>query len=137
MKPQANKFARWVTSATCLVALLATLGSQWFALQIVAWGCMIVDFAGEQPLATAIAQTFDGQHPCRMCRAIQAGRQREQSEGGTAPWAQPNQAPELFCHTDRPVVPGPATPAREAVPFVPHLPPDFTEAPPTPPPRAA
>ncbi|MBE7502624.1 MAG: hypothetical protein HS113_20525 [Verrucomicrobiales bacterium] len=66
-----------------LVALLAVLlanGSHWVALQAVAFGSMIVRYAQEAPLAEAIAMTFDGQHPCPLCHAVQQGRQQEEKQ---------------------------------------------------------
>ena len=39
---------------------------------------MIVDYSRHANLQTAIVQTFDGKHPCAMCRMIEAGRQSTQ-----------------------------------------------------------
>ena len=42
-------------------------------LQSVAWARMLRDYS-QQPggnLRTAVVQTFDGQHPCELCRDIQ------------------------------------------------------------------
>lgn len=73
---------RWRRAGT-LAALLAVLlasGSHWVALQAVAFGSMIFRYAQEAPLAEAIAMTFDGQHPCPLCRAVQQGRQQEEKQ---------------------------------------------------------
>ena len=61
-----------------LVVALGMSGGQWMILQSVAWAKMIVDYSRHANLQTAIEQTFDGKHPCAMCRLIEAGRQSSQ-----------------------------------------------------------
>lgn len=40
------------------------------ALQVVAWGGMLVRYSREAPLREAVTKTFDGEHPCHLCLAI-------------------------------------------------------------------
>lgn len=40
------------------------------AMQVVAWTGMIVDYSRGNSLSEAVAMTFDGDHPCRMCKEI-------------------------------------------------------------------
>ncbi len=61
-----------------ILALCFSLGLQWIALQSVAWTTMLVQNARHQPLATAVARTFDGAHPCDLCHAVAAGKKSEQ-----------------------------------------------------------
>jgi hypothetical protein len=55
-------------------ALCGAIGLQWIALQSVAWAAMLVDHAKCAPLRQAIAQTFDGAHPCALCHAVAKGK---------------------------------------------------------------
>ena len=63
--------------ATALVLALA-LGLQWGAFQTIAWTGMIIANARTAPLATAVARTFDGRHPCPMCKAVEQARDQQQ-----------------------------------------------------------
>lgn len=40
------------------------------ALQVVAWGGMLIRYSQEAPLREAVSKTFDGEHPCELCLAI-------------------------------------------------------------------
>ena len=60
---------RFVTAVLfCTVAFLA-LGPR-TQLQCVAWASMFVHKSAEQTAKVAITETFDGQHPCALCLAI-------------------------------------------------------------------
>lgn len=57
---------------------------------------MLVRYAQSAPtLATALVETFDGAHPCNLCRVIQKGKAADQ-EGGGAPRATLTQAVGKF-----------------------------------------
>lgn len=60
------------------MALATTLGTHWALLQSVAWVGMIVSYSERAPLKEALVQTFDGKHPCCLCKAIAAGKKSEQ-----------------------------------------------------------
>lgn len=60
-----------------IVALAGSIGLHWAFLQSVAWVSMVVTYAQDAPLSTAIAKTFDGQHPCKLCKGIAAGKKSE------------------------------------------------------------
>lgn len=64
--------------AATILALCFSLGLQWLALQSVAWTSMLVQNARHEPLALAVARTFDGAHPCDLCHAVAAGKKSEQ-----------------------------------------------------------
>jgi hypothetical protein len=65
-------------SKLAVAATLAfSLGLHWGCLQSVAWVGMIVSYSQDAPLTEALAKTFDGKHPCRLCRQIAKGRQSE------------------------------------------------------------
>ena len=58
-------------------ALAAMLGAHWAALQTVAWTTMLADNLHSSSFSTAVTKTFDGRHPCPLCKAIAAGKQSE------------------------------------------------------------
>jgi len=59
------------------LALASSIGLHWTVLQVVAWTGMIVSYSQEAPLGQAVAKTFDGQHPCKLCKQIAKGKQSE------------------------------------------------------------
>jgi hypothetical protein len=62
-----------------VLALVLATGLHWAALQTVAWGTMLAaNLSNQQSLTEAVSQTFDGEHPCPLCRAIKAGKKSEQ-----------------------------------------------------------
>jgi len=65
-------------SRLLLIASLAlTLGFHWTILQTVAWVGMIVDYSGQGTVCEAVAKTFDGQHPCPICKLVRSGKSTE------------------------------------------------------------
>jgi len=69
-----------LASVFCALALLQILGGHWAVLQTGAWIGMIVQYSQQSGLNGAIAQTFDGEHPCPVCKAIQDGKKQEQNK---------------------------------------------------------
>lgn len=68
--------------AQCLIALslIVTIGGHWAVLQSVAWVGMAISFSKDAPLADALVKTFDGQHPCHLCKVVKTGRQTERKQ---------------------------------------------------------
>jgi hypothetical protein len=62
---------RLAAIALSLVLGVVLAGGHLALLQGVAWASMLVSRAGTQPLAAAVRTTFDGAHPCALCRAIE------------------------------------------------------------------
>ncbi len=60
-----------------IVTLLVTTGGQWALLQSFAWATMLADHLQAQSLAESVKQTFDGQHPCKLCCALRAAKKAE------------------------------------------------------------
>jgi hypothetical protein len=112
-----------------VVSLAATLGAHWALLQTVAWTTMLADNLRKHSLAEAVTDTFDGKHPCCLCKAITAAKKSEkQSEFGLQ--AQKLEFPPA---KDNPLLFAPSD-----FQFLPHL--NFfaeslTQKPLTPPPR--
>jgi hypothetical protein len=70
-----------------LLALVvcASMGLHWGALQAVAWGQMLVSYSQEADFSEAVMKTFDGAHPCNLCRAVQHGQSEEKNADKTPP----------------------------------------------------
>ena len=64
-----------VVSAICL-----SLGLQWAALQGIAWTTMLINYSKDGSLVEAVTKTFDGDHPCALCQAVEDGRGKETPE---------------------------------------------------------
>jgi hypothetical protein len=65
---------RCIARAVTIFALCCAIGLQWLALQSIAWTAMIVDYSKYGSLSKAIAQTFDGTHPCSLCHLVNKGK---------------------------------------------------------------
>ena len=70
---------RLIKSLTVLMLVLS-LGLQWALLQTVAWTGMIISYSRDGSLTEAVSKTFDGQHPCCLCKAVESGRQEERKQ---------------------------------------------------------
>ena len=61
-----------------VAALVLTTGAHWAALQTVAWTTMFAaNLSSQQLLTEAMSETFDGKHPCPLCKAIAAAKKSE------------------------------------------------------------
>ena len=60
-----------------VLALVAALGAHWALLQTVAWTTMLANNLQSHSLSQAVTDTFDGNHPCPLCRAIAAAKKSE------------------------------------------------------------
>ena len=68
-----NRYTRII--AATLLALF--LGVHWFALQSVGWASMLVSRTQTAGWQEAVRTTFDGEHPCEVCKLVSAGRKAE------------------------------------------------------------
>lgn len=64
---------------SCMLA--AVLGGHWALLQTVAWTAMLADNLQSCSFHDAVSMTFDGNHPCCLCKAIAAGQKSEKKNG--------------------------------------------------------
>ena len=72
---QIRQMIRALSRAVVLVMILVMTGGHWMILQSVAWTKMIIEYSRSAPLGVALEQTFDGWHPCQMCKMIQKAKQ--------------------------------------------------------------
>ncbi len=119
-----------------LLAAFSLAGGHWAALQTAAKATMLYRYAQRSgSLAVAAAETFDGEHPCELCRQIAVAKSRERKETPAAPGlkqdakakavlAEPMISPVLNAVTEVSLL-------RTAA----SLGPVHTDRPPTPPPR--
>ena len=63
------KMIRWII----LGVMCLSLGLQWAVIQGIAWTSMLVSYSKSDGIIQAVAKTFDGQHPCPLCEAVEEG----------------------------------------------------------------
>ena len=68
---------RCLHSLLCILTALQLTGGHWGLLQLAAWADMIQSYTEQRGLIVGIAETFDGDHPCAMCKQIAQGREQE------------------------------------------------------------
>jgi hypothetical protein len=73
---------RW-SSSLAVVLLSLTLGWHWLALQTIAWTSMLIERTQESSFSVAWTTTFDGKHPCRICKAVAEGQSDETRTAST------------------------------------------------------
>jgi len=64
---------------TALALVVFLTGAQWAVLQGVAWAGMLIAYVQQDDLVTGVQKTFDGDHPCTMCVAIEKATQADES----------------------------------------------------------
>jgi hypothetical protein len=121
---------RWVHGAL-LMAFSVAVGAHSVILQIGAWSGMILVRSQTMPVSEAVATTFDGQHPCCVCKAIQQDQAPPAEE--MAAWTMPERLQMLIPATWNPARLQIFSPAPGWIP--PGHAPDL-RAPPVPPPRS-
>ena len=62
------------------MVLVLSIGLHWPLLQSLAWLNMIVCFSKEQGLQQAVALTFSGKRPCKLCKFVSAGQNAEKKQ---------------------------------------------------------
>lgn len=116
-----------------VVGMCCSVGLHWAALQTVAWTGMFIGFAQKAPLAEAVKKTFDGEHPCALCKLVAEGSQHDREHDDKAPARVVKKLDAILFATA-------AIPKRPLVDltFTPELrrADSRTEPPPVPPPRA-
>jgi hypothetical protein len=60
-----------------VLALAGSIGLHWAFLQSVAWVGMVLSYSENASLTEALVKTFDGRHPCPLCKQIAQSKQTE------------------------------------------------------------
>lgn len=131
---------RRAAAALAALALLCESGGHWVILQSIAWAGMVASYAQDRPLAEAVADTFDGQHPCDLCTAVAEGQKHERRGGDkSTPTQDFKGLKKLTVRLAEVPIGLPADPAVSYLlaPDAPAAASVRAEDPPTPPPRAA
>jgi hypothetical protein len=63
-----------------VLALVMAIGGHWALLQSAAWLGMAVNFSKTDSVSIALQKTFDGKHPCPLCRIVKAGKASEKKQ---------------------------------------------------------
>lgn len=62
-----------------VVMLMISIGAPWAFLQTAAWVSMAVHYSvREGSIVSGLSQTFDGDHPCKLCQAAAKGVTQQQ-----------------------------------------------------------
>ena len=71
------RFARFLL----VTALMISIGAQWAVLQSAAWVGMAVSYSIKQgSISAGLSQTFDGKHPCPLCKAVKQGSESDKKD---------------------------------------------------------
>jgi hypothetical protein len=76
------------TAARCLLvaALMTSIGLHWAVLQSAAWIGMAVAYTVERgSVVQGLNDTFDGEHPCPLCKAVSEGVKEGPATDGPTP----------------------------------------------------
>jgi hypothetical protein len=92
MKPACISFMNRLMRGLVVLALCVSIGLHWVALQSVAWVGMAVTYSVEKgSVVEGLSDTFDGDHPCPLCKAVEKGVDSEkESDEGQVPPAKDN-----------------------------------------------
>ena len=60
-----------------IVALLFAIGGHWALLQTMAWSNMLATNLHTGSFEAALQKTFDGKHPCALCKVVSEGKKSE------------------------------------------------------------
>jgi len=74
---------RLIGCIVMMAALFLSAGGHLALLQGVAWATMIRDYSHAGSMTAALEKTFDGKHPCPLCKRITAERSHEQKAPAT------------------------------------------------------
>jgi len=113
------------------LALAGSVGLHWSLLQSLAWTTMLADNLATESFSVAVQRTFDGKHPCALCKAIAKGKKSEKKADTLSSLRKFEAWTQAAAALAAPPAAFPAVPAQAAL-FE-----SLAQTPPTPPPRAA
>jgi hypothetical protein len=101
--------------ALIAVVLALSIGAQWPLLQSIAWLNMLVTYSAEEGIQQAVEKTFDGKHPCKLCKFVREGKQAEKK--GPAQQTVKKLDPMILATFEIRIERSPSQPASAATPF--------------------
>jgi len=120
----ARRFGQLLLVGTLILAI----GGHWIVLQSVAWTSMVISYSHQATLREAFQKTFDGWHPCTLCKLVtkdQTDEKKQAAQNGETKL-------DFFCELERLAVPPPEPSV--VAPLQPLSALLRAESPPTPPP---
>ena len=63
-----------------MLALVLSLGLHWTVLQSAAWVGMVVAYSKDASIGEALEKTFDGAHPCPLCKMVESGSKSDEDK---------------------------------------------------------
>lgn len=60
--------------------LVLVIGGHWALLQGAAWAGMLLSYSRGTTITEAWSKTFDGKHPCKLCKTVRAGKAAEKKQ---------------------------------------------------------
>ena len=117
-----------------MLGLVLTLGLHWTVLQSAAWVGMVVAYSKNASLGEALEKTFDGAHPCPLCKIVESGSKTDDENEKQAASTKIKKIDLMLAIVEALVVPAP-----EAPDYLTHTqqPVSREYTPPVPPPRVA
>jgi hypothetical protein len=70
---------KW-TNLIVAIMLALVMGLHWVVLQSFGWVQMFVSYAQTEPVREAFIKTFDGKHPCQVCKLVREGKRTESKQ---------------------------------------------------------
>ena len=71
--PVRQPWHKWVL----VMLLIFSIGGHWLILQSGAWVGMFLSFSRTDSVEEAVVKTFDGKHPCKVCKFVSAEKKTE------------------------------------------------------------
>lgn len=75
-----SKWALRMSQYLLIGTLLVSMGGHLALLQTVAWGKMMMDFAHQVSFSEAVDKTFDGAHPCALCKVVKKSKSESEKK---------------------------------------------------------
>lgn len=69
---------RFAQKLLLVICALYLSGAHWLVLQSTAWATMVWERTKVTTVSEAVSTTFDGEHPCGMCQAIEKAQHEEE-----------------------------------------------------------
>lgn len=63
-----------------LGTLFVSMGGHLALLQTYAWTSMLVEYSGSSSVSEAVDKTFDGEHPCELCKVVEKSKHEDKKQ---------------------------------------------------------
>ncbi len=68
-----------------LLAVAISMGLHYAVVQVVGWVNMTVEYSRTVPISEALVMTFDGKHPCELCKLVENELKKSAQDDKRAP----------------------------------------------------